>query len=373
MGSILSVVWYKVLPAVFGGQKGIASFSEHLGKHHELTMLCSRDNKGVPSTYEVDATLPTGRMQVLLPWNWLRIYRQMRQMSATHLLLEHCYYGIAGILAKSFTGVRLILHEHNIESERFRQMGKWWWPLLFILERQTCRKADLVLFKTKEDMVFAISRFRIASNKCMIVPFGTDRSAIPSREEKASAREIIRERHQIPEGTRIFLFSGTLDYAPNADALEALVTEVIPLLRKKSPQPFKLIACGRIRDRRYHHLTSLRDPDYIFAGEVAEISQYLLGADLFLNPVRGGGGIKVKTMEALSYNLTVISARHSAVGIDESVTGDKLRISPDGDMERFSGDILNSLSGETDLPKEFFKAYGWDSILTPVAKKIDTL
>jgi hypothetical protein len=373
MGRILSVVWYKVLPAVFGGQKGIATFSEHLGNHHELTMLCSRDNTTVAGSYEVVATLPTGRMQVLAPSNWLKIYQQIRQISATHLLLEHCYYGIAGILAKSFAGVRLILHEHNIESERFRQMGKWWWPLLFFLERETCRKADLVLFKTKDDMVFAISRFGIAADKCMIVPFGTKRSAIPTREEKASAREIVRERHQIGKGTRIFLFSGTLDYAPNAEALESLVTEIIPSLRKRSLQPFKLIACGRIRDRRYHHLTKLKDPDYIFAGEVADIHEYLLGADLFLNPVTGGGGIKVKTMEALSYNLTVISTRHSAVGIDDSLTGDKLRISPDDDKEQFMENILHSSSDDTDLPKEFFRAYGWDAILAPIVKKIDAL
>lgn len=373
MGRILSVVWYKVLPAVFGGQKGIAAFSEHLGKHHDLTMLCSRDNTNIAASYAVVATLPTGRLQVLAPWIWLKIYRQIRQMSATHLLLEHCYYGIAGMLAQKLVGVRLILHEHNIESERFRQMGKWWWPLLYILERQTCRKADLVLFKTKEDTDFAISRFGIAPDRCMIVPFGTERTAIPTQEEKASAGEIIRQRHQIDKGTRIFLFSGTLDYAPNAEALGSLVTEIIPSLREKSLQPFKLIACGRIREHRYHHLTALKDPDYIFAGEVSDISEYLLGADLFLNPVTGGGGIKVKTMEALSYNLTVISARHSAVGIDVTLTGQKLRISADEDMEQFMENILHSSSDDTDLPNDFFREYSWDAILAPVVKKIETL
>lgn len=41
MSKILSIVWYKVLPPVFGGQKGIAGFNKHLAKHHPLVCLCS--------------------------------------------------------------------------------------------------------------------------------------------------------------------------------------------------------------------------------------------------------------------------------------------------------------------------------------------
>ena len=50
-----------------------------------------------------------------------------------------------------------------------------------------------------------------------------------------------------------------------------------------------------------------------------------MGADVFINPITSGGGIKVKIMEALSYGLPVVSTVHGAKGIDKTVTGRQLR------------------------------------------------
>ena len=41
---------------------------------------------------------------------------------------------LAGIIRKR-TGIKTILHIHNIEYQRFQSTGKWWWPVLRIYEK----------------------------------------------------------------------------------------------------------------------------------------------------------------------------------------------------------------------------------------------
>jgi hypothetical protein len=140
MTKILSVVWYKVLPAQFGGQKGISQFNDFLSDHFPLTCICSSNN--IPSgneKYGVKPILPITRLQVLLLPAWQKIIRELKKGNYTHVILEHCYYGLLGILIKKRYHKFLIVHSHNIEYLRFKEMGRPWWPLLYWLEKKHIR------------------------------------------------------------------------------------------------------------------------------------------------------------------------------------------------------------------------------------------
>lgn len=373
MTRILSVVWYQILPARFGGQKGIAEFNEHLAAIHPVYCLCSRNNDPSKASYAVFPELPISRSQVINPVNWKRIIRKIKELNISHLILEHCYYGLAGIWAKRLLGVKLIVHAHNIEATRFREMGKWWWSMLWILEQRSFRKADLILFKTPEDMDYAMSHFGVEEGKCMIVPFGLTRAQIPSAIEKSLAAQRIRAKYDIAPDEKILLFSGTLDYAPNANALALIVDTLIPMLASMTEKPFRVIACGRILDPSYHGLLELNHDHYTYAGLVDDLHPYLLAADVFLNPVSEGGGIKVKTMEALSYNLPVVSTAHSARGINPSLTGTRLRVARDDSWGDFCQLILDAWDDASNTPEAFFREYFWPSVIQPLAEKIDSL
>jgi glycosyltransferase involved in cell wall biosynthesis len=269
--------------------------------------------------------------------------------------------------------VHLIVHAHNIEATRFREIGKWWWSLLWMLEKYTFRAADLILFKTPEDLEFARDRFGIKAHQCMIVPYGLTRDAIPPVAERQAAAAAIRQQYDIAPDEKIILFSGTLDYAPNANALALIVDTLIPMLVSMTDRPFRVIACGRILDPSYHGLLELNHHHYTYAGLVDKLQPYLLAADVFINPVSEGGGIKVKTMEALSYNLPVVSTTHSARGINTALTGEKLRVAQDGDWENFCRLILESWDDRTDTPAGFFQEYHWSGIVRPLAEKLEAL
>jgi glycosyltransferase involved in cell wall biosynthesis len=373
MSRILSVVWYKVLPPLFGGQKGIAEFNEHLANHHSLTCLCASHNEPEYASYTTIPTLPQTRLQVISPIAWKQLFDAIRTYEITHLLLEHCYYGLAGIFFKKWLGVKLVVHAHNIESLRFRQEGRWWWPFLWFLENITLRQADLVMFKTQRDQKFATTNWGVRIENTMIVPFGLNRNDVPTVAEKESARKSIQTRHQFRDEEKILLFAGTLDYEPNALALTGIVQKLIPLLSEMNGKKFRVLVCGRLMNPAYQYLKKLEHEDYTFAGLVQDIEQYMLAADVFINPVVEGGGIKVKTIEALAYNLPVVSFEQGAEGIDMEVTGTKLHICEDGNWKQFAHKVCEATEPVEDIPLQFFSTYQWISIVEQAALRIGSL
>ena len=372
MTKILSVVWYKVLPAKFGGQKGISQFNDYLSNYFPLTCICSSNNEPTGTeNYRVKAILPTSKWQVVSLRAWSKIIRELKGGDFSHLIIEHCYYGLLGKYARSFHHKFLIVHSHNIEYLRFKEMEKRWWPMLFWLEKKSHQWADLSLFKTPADMDHAISKFGLDPKKCLLVPFGIPSTQMPTTKERSSAKEIIYNRHGIPEGTKILLFNGTLDYAPNADGLRKIIHQIIPELRKISTVPFTVIVCGRIINKEFKDLLSLKERDYCFAGFVEDIELYFSSADLFINPVSTGGGIKVKLIEALSYGLPVVTTEQAAAGIDLGLTGEQLMTSHGDDMTAFCKYIVESWNKPPGVSEAFLERYQWKKIVGELADRIN--
>jgi len=88
---------------------------------------------------------------------------------------------------------------------------------------------------------------------------------------------------------------------------------------------------------------------------------YFKGADIFINPVVDGGGIKTKLVEALGYDLSVISSQSGAIGIPAEMTGGKIKIIEDGDWQAFAQQIME-MNTEIPTPIEFFDHFYWGNI-----------
>ncbi|MBK7345377.1 MAG: glycosyltransferase [Chitinophagaceae bacterium] len=67
---------------------------------------------------------------------------------------------------------------------------------------------------------------------------------------------------------------------------------------------------------------------------------YFKAADVFLNPVIEGGGIKTKLVEALGQNLNVVTTQSGAIGVPQETTGNKMKIIKDGDWAAFAATLL---------------------------------
>lgn len=364
---ILSVVSYKVFPPVFGGQKGIALFSEYLAAHFPLLCLCAKNNDDLASgNLRVLPRLPESKLQYIDPFTISKIIRTAKQERITHLIIEHPYHGIAGWLCRIFTGTKLIIHSHNIEYLRFREQGRWWWRILKAYERWVHRKADLNLFKTEDDLKTGIQKFGLNPGKCVVMPYGI---TIPTAPISEDSRSMIATRHAIEPGEKILLFAATLDYDPNAKAMEDIYLHLEPLLKF----PHKIIICGRIRFESFQYLRSLSSPNIIYAGEVPDIGEYYLAADVFINPVTHGGGTQTKTIEALANGCNVVCFDHMLEGVPvESVKG-KIFVSRENDWNDFADQTRWATTVRTATPQSFFDILSWEKLVDKVADRIHQL
>jgi glycosyltransferase involved in cell wall biosynthesis len=365
MAKILSIVWYKVLPAKYGGQKGIANFNKYLGRQEELVCLCSKNNEPAGQlSYKLIPELPINKWQFINPFTWQKIISTVKKEKPSHIILEHPYHGIAGWLAKRKTGAKLAVHSHNIEYQRFRQSGKWWWPLLYRYEKWVHRRADLNLFKTEADLEQAVVSFKLKPDKCTVLPYGIDPEEI--KPSKDTARKLIIERHGLKTGNKILIFAGTLDYKPNADAAENIYKEIAPML---AAQNFagKIIICGRNYEKNYEYLKQLSHPLVIQAGEVNDIENYFAAADLFINPVMSGGGVQTKNIDAASFHLPVVDFSMSEELAKKGTTINKLFSARLGDFTGFTEKImaaLNKTPGQVNnLPSQ-----SWANIASALAE-----
>jgi polysaccharide biosynthesis protein PslH len=260
--------------------------------------------------------------------------------------------------------IPLVIHSHNIEAERFRQMGRIWWSWYRHFEKWIHRKADLNFFITEEDRQYAINSFQLESKKTSVIPYG-----VPAIETIESAGKRLRTLLGI-QNEYIFFFNGTLDYYPNQQALKMLVNEILPLLNQMN-FAYRLVITGRNLPGSLAQLIA-KNPVIIYKGFVEEINLYYQGADLFLNPVLNDAGIKTKLVEALGNGCTAISTSSGAAGINSDITGDKLVIVADSDWKGFADAIVaNCGPQQTAVPSAFFDYYSWEKIAARAAKKLN--
>lgn len=187
---------------------------------------------------------------------------------------------------------------------------------------------------------------------------------------KESARSIATQQHQINANEQILLFAGTLDYGPNAEAVNWICKRLVPVLKQKKFL-FKIVICGRLEYSSFQYLKQLQTDSVLFAGDVDEVSNYFLAADVFINPVKTGGGIQTKIMDALSYHLNVVCFQSKAGDILHAEN--KLYLVQDESPNNFADAVLMAASKKTATPDAFFETYNWRSIAAKAAKEICSL
>lgn len=359
---ILSLVSYKFLPPEMGGQKGIAFFNRYLSKHVSISCVTIKDNSQViAEPYPVLNILSNSQARYINPLYFFKLKRIIKEEKITHLVVEHPYYGWLGILLRWFCKIKLIIHSHNIESLRFKSMGKWWWGILWQYEKLVHRNANHNFFIQDNDRNYAIENFKLNPQLCTVITYGFELSQAPSPEEKQTAREILCKKHDIQPWEKILLFNGTLGYKPNLDALDIILKKINPLLLANDNFKYRIIICGNKLPAHYNGLVEYKEKNIIYAGFVDDINLYFKGCDIFINPVIDGGGIKTKVVEALGYDLSVISTASGAIGIPTEITGNKIKIIADGDWGSFVG-LIQTLDTTETIPPAFFDHFYWDNI-----------
>jgi glycosyltransferase involved in cell wall biosynthesis len=110
------------------------------------------------------------------------------------------------------------------------------------------------------------------------------------------------------------LFVGTLGYAPNEDAVVFFCHDILAQIRAAADRPVHVIIAGANPGPRVRALA--HDQTIEVVGFAPDLSVYYQQAHAAIVPIRVGGGMRIKVLEAFSYHCPVVSTSIGAEGIE---------------------------------------------------------
>lgn len=355
---------YAYLPWSSGGQKLVTLFFNYLGKEVELSVIGVEGNDvSSVQLYQFIPLLKKSRSRYYDISLVKKISNYVIENKIETIIWEHPYYAWLAFRIRKRTGVRTIFHTHNIEHQRFRSLGKWWWPILKWYEKWCFKKADHLFFITPEDRTFATTNWKIDTAKTSVVPFGIEINSYPA--DRVQCRDKVNQLYNIRKDDTLLFFNGALDYKPNQEALSAIINHINPLLGK-SGIAYKILVAGRGLPAEFNNLQG--QLNVIYTGFVDDIEMHFKATDIFLNPVQSGGGIKTKMVEAIGYGATVVSTETGAIGIDKAACGEKLVVVKDNDWERFADEVVRNGKKITMTPAQYYTSYFYGNIIKRISE-----
>lgn len=113
---------------------------------------------------------------------------------------------------------------------------------------------------------------------------------------------------------RTILSMATMFWPPNVDGVLWFAREVFPLVKREIPDA-RFAVVGARPPQRVRHL-AVEDPSIEVTGYVEDPRPYLEASAALIVPVRAGGGMRVKILEALARGIPIVSTTIGYEGID---------------------------------------------------------
>ena len=206
------------------------------------------------------------------------------------------------------------------------------WRKLAAYERRALRRFSGVLAVSEEDRR-ALLRLDPTLN-IAIVPNGVDSDYFN--------REAIAPQHsRLSAHASALVFTGTLDFRPNVDALCWFVADVLPLIRGQRPDAH-LLAVGKSPGAAAR---ALAGPAVTIHADVPDVRPFIAGAAAYVVPMRMGGGVRLKLLEALAMASPVVSTALGAEGVEGLRAGAHLLLADDA--PGFAAAVLRLLDEPT--------------------------
>jgi glycosyltransferase involved in cell wall biosynthesis len=108
------------------------------------------------------------------------------------------------------------------------------------------------------------------------------------------------------------VFTGSMDWFPNEDAILYFVEAILPRIRAEI-DGITLTVVGRNPSARLR--AAVEPAGVVVTGTVDDVRPYVDEAALYIVPLRAGGGTRLKIFEALSMGKAVVSTKVGAEGL----------------------------------------------------------
>jgi glycosyltransferase involved in cell wall biosynthesis len=116
----------------------------------------------------------------------------------------------------------------------------------------------------------------------------------------------------MPRRAAHLVFSGSMDWLPNEDAVTYFCREILPQIRMDEPETTFTIV-GRAPTPAVTRLAAT--PGVTVTGRVDDVRPYLREAAVYVVPLRIGGGTRLKIFEAMAMAKAVVSTTVGAEGL----------------------------------------------------------
>jgi sugar transferase (PEP-CTERM/EpsH1 system associated) len=338
----MKVLWLNsglLLPLDKGGKLRTWHLMRHLAKRHSITYVCFADphekkehREGMVevcnSLVTVARTEPAkGSMafyadamrHVVNPLPYaVGKYRSEEYAGRVEYLLQHGRFDIMVAdflppvvnLPKSLP-VPDVLFTHNVEADIWRRhvenasnplsrlLLKQQWQRMLRFERSALTRFDLVLTVSETDRDTLGRLYPGALRRpAHVVQTGVDTSYFtPMPGQKRSAH---------------LVFTGSMDWLPNEDGMVYFVREILPLIRQAEPT-VTLSIVGRAPTPTVRRLAQENGVEV--TGRVDDVRPHVAAAQVYVVPLRIGGGTRLKIFEAMSMAKAVVSTTVGAEGL----------------------------------------------------------
>jgi len=274
-----------------------------------------------------------------LPLSVARFYRTdfvallRRTPPADVLLVDHlAMWQYVGVV----TARRTVICSHNVEAEihdRALNLERaplkravWWYEANTMqrYEAAALKQADGVLCLGTRDARVLRDRYGVAPQ----VWYPPISSVRPVTEKVNRGLEVATV--------------GTMTWQPNRWGIDWFVREVWPLIRHGVPGARLRVAGRGSEDLPYDRVGGVER-----VGTVDDLSDFYEDVDVFVAPVRGGGGIKIKVMDAAARGLPVVTTSSGVEGLGENLPT-AIRVADDRDG--FAEEVCRLLQSRPRLP-----------------------
>ena len=172
------------------------------------------------------------------------------------------------------------------------------------------RRFDLLQVFSEGDAAAVRSRAPELDSRVRINPYGM---VLPPALDPAAEEE------------DTLLFTGTFAHLPNRDAARWLAAEIIPAVREQRPRALLRI----VGHRPPPEVLGLAGPGVEVIADAPSVEPYLAAAAVVIAPVRSGGGMRMKVLEALAKGKAVVTTPLGAEGFTGFGTEPPLAIAAD--------------------------------------------
>ena len=250
------------------------------------------------------------------PWMMVRDDRRAMRRLVNRLAAEGSFDVVhADQLNMAQYAVRVpralkVLDAHNALWLLYRRLAatmspspkKWLlerdWRLLKRYEGDLVRSFDAVLAVTEEDKGALLEAAGV-ERRITVIPIAVDPDEVWPVARRSEADHL--------------LHIGTMYWPPNIDGVWWFLQEAYPLIRRQRPD----VVFDVVGSRPPQHLRALSEDGagVNVTGYVLDPTPYLEQAGVFIVPLRSGGGMRVKILNALAQGLPIVSTTLGAEGI----------------------------------------------------------